>query len=398
MNAEVASRLPYNGAMLQWAREWRGRTVEEAADRVKVPVDRLVAWEDNDDEDVPTVRQARTLADFYEREFLEFFYDEPPEIKESGLIPDFRTDGSLPDPHEDREILAVQHWAEAQRLNALDLFDDLGDEPPKLPDSLKAALGDDVEEVAIATREALNFSIADQKRLTAAEQRNLPTLLRERIEAAGVLVLRRNDLADWGVSGICIAALPLPVIVYSAEAPGRQAFTLMHEFGHVLLRQSAISGPEPVRDTSSYDRKVEQWCNQFASAFLVPAAALEELRGVPDEPAPRIDDVTLATLARVFRVSQHAMLIRLVHLGYVDPDYYWTVKLPQFRAHERAWKGGGRSAYWASRIVNSLGNMYSGLVLEAWGTGRIPFHLAADFFGLKNPNHLNVIRQEFGGA
>lgn len=398
MNAETPLLLPYNGEMLRWARDWRGRSPEEAAGKLRIPVDRILAWENIDDDDVPTVRQARILADFYERQFLEFFYDEPPEIKESGLIPDFRTDAHAADPHENREILAIQHWAEAQRLNALDLFDGLGDEPPEFPGGLVATIRDDVEEVAIAARKALRFSIEEQKRLTATEQRNLPNLLRERMEEAGVLVLRRNRLAEWGVSGLCIAAFPLPIIVFSAESPGRQAFTLMHEFGHVVLRQSAISGTEPVRDTASYDRKVEQWCNRFASAFLVPAVALAELRPLPPEPTPQIDDVTLGTLARVFRVSPHAMLIRLVHLGYVEPEYYWGVKLPQFRAHERAWKKGGRSLYWASRVVNSLGNLYTGLVLEAWGTGKIPFHHAADFFGLKNPEHLNAIREEFGGA
>ena len=84
--------------------------------------------------------------------------------------------------------------------------------------------------------------------------------------------------------------------------------------------------------------------------------------------------------------------------GYVDAEYYWSVKLPLFRAQEAAWKRGGRSKYWASRVVNTLGTLYTGLVLEAWGTNRIPFHQAADYFGLKNPSHLNSIKQEFGGA
>lgn len=398
MNAESPLRLPYNGEMLRWAREWRGRSAEEAAQKLSLGPERILAWEGGDPDDVPTVRQARVLADFYGREFLEFFYDAPPEIRESGLIPDFRIDAYAANPHENREILAIQHWAEAQRLNALELFVDIGEDPPAFPTDLIATIDDDAETAAIATRKALSFTIEQQKRMTGDEQRNLPSLLRERMEKAGVLVLRRNDLSEWGVSGFCIAAFPLPIIAYSAESPPRQAFTLIHEFGHVVLRQSAISGTETAREACTYDRKVERWCNRFASAFLIPEAALAELRPRPARPAPQMDDVTLHAVARVFRVSEHAMLIRLVNLGYVEDEYYWTVKLPQFLARERAWKGGGRSAYWASRIVNSLGNLYTGLVLEAWGTGRIPFHHAADYFGLKNPAHLSAIRQEFGGA
>lgn len=399
MNAQsLKAELPYNGSMLRWARLWRGRSIDEAAEKVGVPPARILAWESNDDTDVPTVRQARILAEFYGRQFLEFFYDEPPAIKESGLVPDFRVGANAADPHGNREILEIQRWAEAQRLNALDLYEDIGEEPPSLPSELTATIDDDVEEVAVAARQALSFTIEQQKRLDGIERRKLPNILRDKMERAGVLVLRRNSLSEWGVSGLCIAAFPLPVIVYSAEAPGRQVFTLMHEFAHVVLRQSAISGTDAVREGQSYEKRVEDWCNRFASAFLIPRAALLELRPLPPTPANRIDDVTLTSIATVFRVSAHAMLIRLVHLGYVHPDYYWTVKLPQFRAQERAWTGGGRSKYWGARVVSALGNLYTSLVLEAWGTGRIPFHHAAEYMGLKNPAHLNDIRQEFGGA
>ncbi len=400
MTAESPQKLPYNGDMLRWAREWRGKSAEEAARRSGVTAERIVAWEGRDDADFPTVRQARDLAEFYGREFLEFFYDRPPRIEQSGLIPDFRIHRDAADPHTNREILEIQHWAEAQRLNALELYEEIGEPPLEFPANLVGTIDDDVEPLAIAAREALSFTIEQQKRLTAEEQRRLPSQLRDRMERIGILVFRRNELTDFGVSGLCIIASPLPIIVYGTEAPGRTAFTLMHEFAHVVLRQSAISGHDiPRKANSSREKKVEQWCNRFASAFLVPKAALEELRGPPPaQPATSIDDHTLAILAKVFRVSSHAMLLRLVQVGYVDAEFYWSVKLPLFRAQEASWKRGGRSKYWASRVVSALGNLYSGLVLEAWATNRIPFHQAADYFGLKNPAHLNSIRQEFGGV
>lgn len=399
MTAEPPQKLPYNASMLRWARDWRGRSADEAALRASITVERLTAWEDPDDPDYPTVRQARDLAEFYGREFLEFFYDEPPKIKLSGLIPDFRVHRDAVDPHTNREILEIQHWAEAQRLNALELYEDIGEQPVEFPASLFATVDDDVETIAVAARKAMSFTIDQQKRLTSSEERNMPDRIRESMERVGILVLRRNELPDFGVSGLCIVASPLPIIVYGTEAPGRTAFTLIHEFAHVVLRESGISGHDISRKVgSSHEKKIEQWCNRFASAFLIPRSSLEDLRGAPpSQPAAVIDDQTLATLAKVFRVSSHAMLLRLVQTRYVDANYYWSVKLPLFRAQEAAWKKGGRSKYWASRVVSALGNLYSGLVLEAWATNRIPFHQAADYFGLKNPAHLNSIRQEFGG-
>lgn len=398
MNAETIQPvdLPYNPAMLRWAREWRGRTIEEAAERLKVAPAELEGWERGNGK--PSVKLARKLADFYGRQFLEFFYEAAPTIHRSKLIADFRSHRGAPDPRENREILEIQHWAEAQRLNALDLYEQLGEIPPAFPDALRATVTSDVEEFAVLARSTLDFALEQQQRIPKGKAYNIPSIIRSKIEALGVLVLKDNALADYHVSGFTIVQFPLPLIVYTSEAPSRQAFTLMHEFAHILLRETAISGPDITRRGDTHARRVERWCDRFAAAFLMPRSALVELRGEPARPQRSIVDAALHELATAFRVSSHAMLLRLVELGYVEEDYYWSVKAPQFRREEEEWKGYGRTKFWQQRIINKLGDSYTGLVLEAWGTGRIPFHLAADYMGLSNPAHLPIIRQEFGGA
>lgn len=386
MNAEVSPRLPYNGSMLEWAREWRGRSPESAAARVNVPVEKLLSWEAGTD--VPTVRQARCLAEYYDRAFMEFFYEAKPNIHESKLIPDYRLNGDHQSREDRREILAIQHWAEAQRINALSLFEAVGDPVPPFPEHLFSAFGADVDMAATAARKEIGFTIERQMHMKARERDALPALLREFFESLGVLVLRHNQLSEYGVSGMCVAEFPLPLIVYAQESPARTSFTLLHEFAHILLRESAISGRDDVREPKTHERKVEKWCNKFAAAFLIPKEEMERLRPPPEKPAPAIDDQILAGLAKTFRVSPHAMLIRLVDLQYVEADYYWNVKRPLFLAYEAAFKKGGRSKVWVSRVVNSLGRLYTGLVLEAWGTGKIQYHQAADFMGLKDPRHL----------
>ncbi|MBX3560984.1 MAG: ImmA/IrrE family metallo-endopeptidase [Sphingomonas sp.] len=397
MNAEVAPKLPYNGAMMRWARKWRGRTIAEAAHKVGVPIEKIEAWEAG--EDIPSVPKARKLADFYGRAFLEFFYDHEPEIKESGLVPDYRIHRGASDPRANREILEIQHWAEMQRINALDLYEDVEEPPPSFPKALHASLEDSVEEYAEQARAALSFSFAAQRQMTYRERQDLPNVLRAKMEDVGVLVLRENALSKFGVSGMTIVQFPLPIIVYAAEAPARSAFTLMHEFGHIVLRESAISGPQRVQGGVTHERRVERWCDKFAAAFLIPKSALEDLRGPPPaKPVKAIDDTALAAIAKHFKVSQHALLIRLVDLEYIEAEYYWGVKRPQFLAEEAKWKSRGIPRIWASRIWNQLGNLYTGLVLEALGTGKIQPHQAQTLFGVSNPTHLTTIRQEFGGA
>ena len=394
MNAETSPNLPYNGAILRWAREWRGKSVEDAARRLQTGSESIGAWERGDG--APTVRQARMLAEFYGRSFLEFFLDEPPNLNEHDLVRDFRLHRGAEDPNQQREIWHIQRWAETQRLNALDLFDMIGEEPPKFPQNLAANLKTSPDLIAQLVRKEAGFFIRQQMDLTGNDRAKLPTLIRSAFEGIGILVLRRTDLADHDIRGITIAEFPLPTVVFGKEAPAAQSFTLAHELGHILLKQSGISGPPSAENSATETKAIERWCDQFAGAFLIPASAMAERWAKPNEPMPKVGDDTLNSLARAFRVSRHAMLIRLVDLGYVEGGFYWKVKRPEFLAEEaEVKKGGGIAAYYGTRYVNSYGNLYTGLVLEAMARGVITNDCAASFMGIKNLAHLDDIRREF---
>jgi hypothetical protein len=84
-----------------------------------------------------------------------------------------------------------------------------------------------------------------------------------------------------------------------------------------------------------------------------------------------------------------------VHLRYVAAKYYWEVKKPQFDKVEREYKRFGRATYYGSRYKSQLGKLYTGLVLEAWSSGRLTNHNAAEFMGIKNFKHLHDIRDNF---
>ena len=71
------------------------------------------------------------------------------------------------------------------------------------------------------------------------------------------------------------------------------------------------------------------------------------------------------------------------------------MKRPEFLQQEREFKGGGRAKYYGTRYRSAHGDLYTGLVLEAWGEGQITNHNAAEFMGIKNLRHLNDIRDDF---
>ena len=392
MSAARARReVPFNKAVLKWARERRGRSYEQAANSAGVTPEKIIEWEEPEVDSRPTVRQARLLASEYNRPFLEFFSRDIPDVQEPQLVPDFRMYNDSPRSDENKGLTELQMWAEALRLNALDLLEILGDQIPRFPNELHSTVAISPSLAARNAKEFMKFNASEHIGLKTSERDSVPKKLRSRIESLGVLVFKNSALKDFHARGMCVYSETLPIIVFGSESPSAQSFTLVHELAHIVIRQSGISGAPSDRAPST-----EQWCNEFAACFLIPEEALERAIGIKPESASSIDDILLSRLAARFSVSRHAMLIRLVKLGYVQADFYWRVKRPQFLQEEEDYKSGGRSSYYGSRYRNACGDWYTSLVLEAWETGKITNYNAGEFMGIKNLSHLDDIRSNFG--
>ena len=351
--------LPTNPRVLRWARENAGISPENAAKHLKIPRSKLSDWETPDNEVRPTVRQARKLADFYGRPFLELFLADPPALPEPKLLPDFRLYARVEGPEENKALKNIQIWAEAQRSNALDLYEELSDIPTRIDPKLFVTIDAEPEVAAAAAREAISFPIEDQVGRSQNERSLVPQMIRDRIESLGILALRVSNLKQYGVRGFCMVDDPLPIIIFGKESPNAQAFTLGHELAHVFIRQSAISGFIPREGGDERKRKVEEWCDAFAGAFLMPSTAVvQRVEGVP-LPNKTISDENLLELAEYFAVSRHAMCIRLMHLELVSSRFYWEVKKPQFDEEERRYRSFGRAKYYGRRFIGSLGKLYT---------------------------------------
>lgn len=379
-----------NPAMLKWAREWRGRSIEEVAHRLKKEPEKIEEWEKG--ASFPTAKQARSLADFYDRPFVEFFLDEPPKLQEPESVVDYRMHRDAEQDTHNWELKEARRWAEEIRDSYIFLRNELGYADKELPPKLFSNLEEDEEIVAERVRELLGFSIHQQLSMRKADMIYLPNLLRDALDKIGILALKRSEILKFRVRGICLFHQKVPVIVYTAEAPTAQAFTIAHELGHVCLQLSGVTG---FRSKENLENKIERWCDRFAAAFLMPRTQVTALIGPPpDQPASSISDETIERMADIFRVSRHAMTIRLVALRYVSAQYYWEIKFPQFREEERNFKSRARPRYYGTRYKNAVGDGYTGLVIEAWRSGNITNHNAAEFLGIKNFSHLYDIQRD----
>ena len=386
--------VPFNPAVLRWARERRRLAPEDAARHASVSAERLSEWEAGTAK--PSVGQGRRLAAFYDRPFLEFLSPTLPEVATPQLVPDFRFHRVPPSSLEVTSLESVQIWAEEQRLNALTLYDELGETAPRFPPEMRASVADDPDKIAAKVRRLFRFSIDAQLNLKSVERYKFPSMLRSVFESVGVIILKQSGLSKARARGLCLYDETLPIIVFGNESPGAQAFTLVHEFAHIVLGCSALSGPPRIGHRYGLaGKQIEAWCNSFAAAFLMPADAVRSHRLAPKTYVQTMPDSLIGALASAFCVSRQAMLIRFVSLGLVDPWYYWRVKRPQFIKEEGEFESGGRPEYYGSRFRNTLGDLYTGLVVEALETGKIGFQSAAEFMGTRRVSHLLDIRDHF---
>lgn len=110
------------------------------------------------------------------------------------------------------------------------------------------------------------------------------------------------------------------LFINTREWPYRQVFTAAHELAHLMYEhQSGIS-------LNLSKTNEERMCNRFASAFLMPKAAIEAHLSRRDARRERIEADDVLSLHRTFGVSFGAMLVRLKSLGILKANRYDELK------------------------------------------------------------------------
>ena len=273
-----------NPAMLVWAREGAGLEVEEAADRLgfikatekESASRRLMALENGDR--APTRAQLLELARVYRCPLLAFYMKRPPRRDDRGE--DFRQSAGAVSRREGSLLDALLRDIRARQEMVRSLLED-EEESQELAFVGSASINDGARTVAASIASTLEFDHCER----GARRGDADTLfrtLRERAESAGVFVLLIGDLGSYhtalGVDvfrGFAISDRVAPfVVINDQDARAARSFTLIHELAHIWLDRSGVSGaPSPNAPRSPEDR-IEQFCNDVAGEFLLPAEAL----------------------------------------------------------------------------------------------------------------------------
>jgi len=298
---------------LRWARERAGLDEQSLAKKMNVKPERVAEWESTGR---ITFKQIGRLAQHTRTPVGRLYLSMPEEDKLP--IMDFRAAGGHPPSSPSPDLLETvsqmqirQEWArEDVMYGGLDPLEPVG--------SL------DCGDVVVAAQRMhgwLELHPGWQIGLRNIDEAF--RMLRDKAEDAGVLVVtngvvgnntsRKLDPKEFRGFALADEYAPL-VFVNAADSKAAQVFTLAHEIVHVLTGTAGVSGEIP----DSSDFRLERLCNQVAAEFLLPAKLFgEDSLRISGNPVRRCE-----RLSERYKVSGHAIALRLLHLGQINQGAY----------------------------------------------------------------------------
>ena len=362
--------------VLRWARERAGLDPAALAKKVggNVTAERVEQWEGTG---TLTFTQAKRLAHVTHTPEGFLYLPEPPDDRLP--IPDFRTVGDQPVRRPSPDLLDSVQMMQRRQAWMRDFLIEEG-EPP-LPFVGSATLGTPPEKVALEIRATLGFAGG-----WAREENTWTEALmhfRQRIEEAGVLIVVNGvvgnnvyrKLSPDEFRGFVLSDPYAPLVfINGADFKAAQMFTFAHELAHLWIGQDGVSNldalqPPPLR--------VEQWCNEVAAEFLVPA---RELRQSWAE-AQRAQE-PYQFLAGLFKVSSMVAARRALDLGLASRneffDFYNSYVNDERRKQARTSTGGN---FWNTQGVR-VGLRFGAAIVRAAREGRLLYREAYQLTGL----------------
>lgn len=291
-------------AIMKWVVESSGWKTKDLAGRLEVAESEIRDWMKTGAEiSIPKLEE---VSDCLKRPLAVFFLPKPPEKHD---IPDYRMlpDASATSPKTAiviREAQSVQY--RAGRMMAEQNLDT----EPKIGKTAKLRTPPE----AVARKERARLGL-DSPDMSGGNLGDFYEKLRDTIESANILVLQYSmDLGE--MRGFALSGRrPCVIVTNSRDSHHARVFTLLHEYGHVLLNKGGMCIPsnDIKSNAAQSGSRVEPWCNRFAASVLMPREEfLDELSRL-EERASDAEQI-VSKMSKKFKASSQAVAIRIADL------------------------------------------------------------------------------------
>lgn len=331
-----------------------------------------------------TFNQLRAISEFFGRGVL--FFLEEGEVEPNRVhTPAFRTLANQK-PELSQKLKLLIERVERQREVYLSLREELG-------------IGNERQDFTPPNTEGMRIVDAANtaRRWLGLRDNNNFDSYREAIEAKGILVFRSNGYnGKWQIAkenpimGFVLYDPSCPVIVVKKQAwDTQQAFTLMHELGHLLMHKSSSIDDE--QDLQSHEG-MESEANAFAGNILVPPAFLAL---ISDNERPRDVsqfDAWLDVYRRRWGVSGEVILRRLLDSNRLDRATYNAYR--RWRSDLQVSEGdGGNRMYRHREPGHIFGEPFVRTVLDSLSNKKITLTKASKYLDGINLKDIHQLKE-----
>ena len=193
---------------------------------------------------------------------------------------------------------------------------------------------------------------------------------RTQVEDNNILVMQFPFEDIRGLS--LIDKNPYIIVLNSRDDPTSRIFTLFHEYAHILL---GINELDEDSNYSSSD-KIEEWCNNFASYFLISDDRIKQYVDKFDN----IDKI-VTSISNRYKLSYSMIFYRLYKLNYIQSYETEYDKFIKKKEQIKNTTSSGRN--YIVNIKTEYGNKFINIVNENYEKGEITLNEALTYLGIK---------------
>ncbi len=379
--AKVKEALPVTPAVIRWARERAGFSIEDVSKAFK----KIAGWEAG--EGAPSYAQLEQMAEKFKTPVAVFFFPNPPDVP--SVEKSFRTLTAADFAAIPRTVRLFLRRGQAMQLNLVELNDGKNPSPRLITRDIKVSPNTSLDALAFAIRKYLGVTIEQQASWKSTDK--AMEAWRDAFAQVGIYVFKDAFHAKT-YFGFCLYDDEFPVIYVNNSCPkSRQIFTLFHELGHLLFKTSGIDifDDEFIKHLPADEQKIEAICNGLAGRLLVPDDVFDNLML-----GRMADRDTAAQLAAYFSVSREVIYRKLLDRKLIDAAEY--------SAAAKFWGGqlkpakGSSGNFYNSRY-SYLGPRYIDLAFTRYYQQRFDDLQLAEYLNLK-PKNLQTFAEKFAGG
>jgi Zn-dependent peptidase ImmA (M78 family) len=362
---------------LRWGRARANADIKEAAAKCDHDVAELTAWEVGDAD--PPLTALRELAAFYELPLAAFLLSKPKEEPKPTV--DQRRLAGVDNPTTNRALALALNRAAGLQVLAAELQEALD----AAPFAVTATEEVNPEWLAVQERASLGITVAQQ--LAWEHEYEALREWRAAVERRGAIVMQ-SSLTGSDVRAFSLRADPPVIVLDRSDWVRARVFSLAHELGHVVIGGSGICIPGAARA-----RGIEEWCNHFADALLIPAEAMND---DPDVKRIRAGEAAseqvVKRVANRYKVSPAVVWYRLMQTKAITPDVF-AASWDGWSAWRPAPGDGGGGQTTADMVVRDYGVLFPDMLLRASRKGIVSATDVSQYLGVPSST-LPSIQQE----